>query len=322
VAYYLGIDGGGSKTTCAVGDELSQLATAVAGPSNITRVGEVRARESLHQAIREACAAAKIAPQQVQRVCIGAAGAGRAEVGGIVRTMVAEVIGGEIEVVGDLQIALEAAFGGGAGVVVIAGTGSAVFGRNAQGKTARAGGWGFAVSDEGSAHWIARSAVTSVLQAIDQQTDHRKDSQATAAALPLFRELMTAWKLRSLDEFVRTANSSPDFAALFPAILAAADTGDALAQRVLSQAGGELSRLAGMVIRRLFTGQDASSLAVWLSMAGGVFRYSTRVRDIFRDEVRNVYPQVNVNPQIVEPVAGALHLARQGQSRKKVVHTS
>jgi len=264
VAYYLGIDGGGSKTTCAVGDELSQLATAVAGPSNITRVGEVRARESLHQAIREACATAKTAPQQVQRACIGVAGAGRAEVGGIVRTMVAEMISGEIEVVGDLLIALEGAFGEGAGVIVIAGTGSVAYGRNAQGKTARAGGWGFAVSDEGSAHWIARSAVTSVLQAIDQQTDHRKDSQASAAALSLFHDLKSAWRLRSLDEFVLAANSGPDFAALFPAIQAAADAGDALAQRVLSQAGGELSRLAGIVIRRLFTGQDAASLGVWL----------------------------------------------------------
>jgi N-acetylglucosamine kinase-like BadF-type ATPase len=299
-----------------VGDELSQLATAVAGPSNITRVGEARARESLHQSIHEACATAKIVPQQVQRACIGAAGAGRPEVGKILRTMVAKVISGEIEVVGDLQIALEAAFGEGAGVIVIAGTGSVAYGRNPQGKSARAGGWGFAISDEGSAHWIGRTAVTSVLQAIDQEADQRKDSQASAAALSLFRELKAAWRLRSLDEFVLAANSSPDFSALFPVIVAAADSGDTLAQRVLSQAGGELSRLAGIVIRRLFTGQDAASLAVWLSMAGGVFRYSTRVRGFFCDEIRKIYPQVNLNPQVVEPVTGALRMARQGYAHK------
>ena len=316
MAYYLGIDGGGSKTTCAVGDELSQLATAVAGPSNITRVGEVRARESLHQAIREACATAKIAPQQIQRACVGAAGAGRDEIAAVVRKLVTELIASEIEVVGDLLIALEAAFGEGAGVIVIAGTGSVAYGRNAQGKTARAGGWGFAISDEGSAHWIGRTAVASVLQAIDQDPDQRKDSQASAAALSLFRDLKSAWRLRSLDEFVLAANSGPDFAALFPAILAAADTGDALAQRVLSQAGGELSRLAGIVIRRLFTGQDAASLAVWLSLAGGVFRYSTRVRGLFCAEIRKVYPQVSVNPQVVEPVTGALQMARQGRAHK------
>ena len=151
MAYYLGIDGGGSKTRCAVGDESSLLATVSVGPSNITRVGEARARESLHQAIREACAGAGIEPAQLRRACIGAAGAGREEIANVVRGIVAEVIPGKIEIVGDMQIALEAAFGTGPGVIVIAGTGSIAYGRDADGRTARAGGWGFAVSYEGSA---------------------------------------------------------------------------------------------------------------------------------------------------------------------------
>ncbi len=90
MAYYLGIDGGGSKTTCVAGDESSLLATVTVGASNITRVGEAGAREVLQQAIREACQAAKINPQQVRRACIGAAGAGRPEIAGIVREIVAE----------------------------------------------------------------------------------------------------------------------------------------------------------------------------------------------------------------------------------------
>ncbi|MGB6800925.1 MAG: BadF/BadG/BcrA/BcrD ATPase family protein, partial [Candidatus Sulfotelmatobacter sp.] len=95
MAYYLGIDGGGSKTTCVVGDESSVLATVKAGASNITRVGEAAAREALQQAIREACLAAKINPQQVLCACIGAAGAGREEIASTVREMVAEIVPGE-----------------------------------------------------------------------------------------------------------------------------------------------------------------------------------------------------------------------------------
>ncbi len=167
MAYYLGIDGGGSKTTCAVGDEVSILGSAVTGPSNIIRVGEVRARESLHQAIRQACAAAKIDPRQVHRACVGVAGVASEDVANAVRKLIAEVIPAEIEVVGDMQIALQAALGAEPGVVVIAGTGSIAYGRDAQGKTARAGGWGFAISDEGSAHWIGRTAVSSLLRAAD-----------------------------------------------------------------------------------------------------------------------------------------------------------
>ena len=320
MAYYLGIDGGGSKTSCAVGDDVSLLATVTAGPSNITRVGEARARESLHQAIHRACSAAKIASGQIERACIGVAGAGRQEIASAVRKIVAEVIAGEIQIVGDMHIALEAAFGPKPGVIVIAGTGSIAYGRNAQGKTARAGGWGFAISDEGSAHWIGRTAVTALLRAIDQRTepgmDRAEDFEGAADTSPLFREMSAVWKVHSLDQFVRTANSNPDFAVLFPAILAAADVGDALAERVLAKAGAELLRLARIVVTRLFTEQDASSPAVRLAMVGGVFRYSPRVRGYFCDEVRKLNQHLDLNPEVVDPVAGALQAARQGGALK------
>jgi glucosamine kinase len=312
VAYYLGIDGGGSKTTCAVGDELSRLATAVAGPSNITRIGEARARESLHQAIREACAAAKIEPQQIHRACIGAAGAGRAEIAATVRKIAAQLIPGEIEVVGDMPIALEAAFGKAPGVVVIAGTGSFAYGRNAQGKTARAGGWGYAISDEGSAHWIGRAAVAALLREIDQDTEQETDAQSAAEASALFSELKAVWNLQSLDEFVRTANSNPDFAALLPALVAAADAGNALSKGVLTQAGSELAHLVRIVVRRLFAEDRASLEAVPLAIAGGVFRHSRNVLQAFCDEVRTVNPTLLMNPKVIEPVQGALQMARTG----------
>lgn len=306
MAYYLGIDGGGSKTSCAVGDDSSLLAVVTAGPSNIIRVGEERARESVRQAVRDACAAAKINPTQVERACIGVAGAGREEIESAIRKITAEVISGKIEVVGDMQIALEAALGPGPGVIVIAGTGSIAYGRDRQGRTARAGGWGFAISDEGSAHWIGRTTVSNLLRAIDKTRDQEKDNQVPTEVLPLFHKLKAAWKLDSLNEFLRAANSGPDFAALFPAILSAADCGDALATRVLEQAGRELAQLAGIVVRRLFPGQTDIPLA----MAGGVFRHAALVREMFCNEVSEVDSGLRVNTEIVEPVLGALQMAR------------
>lgn len=312
MAFYLGIDGGGSKTTCAVGDEHAILGTSIAGPSNITRVEEARARESLHRAIREACAAAMIDPSQIDCACIGVAGAGRQEVAGAVEKIIAQMISGKIEVVGDMAIAMEAAFGAAPGVVVIAGTGSIAYGRNGKGTTARAGGWGFAISDEGSAHWIGRAAVTAVLREMDQALD-----ESAAPSASLFRELKAVWNLGSLDEFVRKANSSPDFAALLPTIISTADAGDKVAQRVLEQAAVELSQLASIVIRRLFAESCASSTLVRLAMVGGVFRHSTRVRQHFSDEVRKFDPRVQVIQEIVEPVAGALQMARQAYTKSK-----
>jgi glucosamine kinase len=307
VAYYLGIDGGGSKTTCVVGDEVSQLATITAGPSNITRVGESRARESLQEAIRQACTAAGIDPHQVQRASVGIAGAGRAKIADAVRKIVADIIPGEIEIVGDMEIALAAAFGEEPGVMVIAGTGSIAYGRDVQGRTARAGGWGFAISDEGSAHWIGRTAVSTLLRAIDQE-------DTGAEASPLCREMKAAWNSHSFDEFLRAANVDADFPLLFPGVLAAADAGDALAQRVLGQAGRELAQLAAIVSRRLFAEGGANG-AIPLAIAGGVFLHSPAVREVFRDEVHNLDSRHEVNPRVVEPVVGALQMARRNQQR-------
>jgi glucosamine kinase len=303
VAYYLGIDGGGSKTTCIVGDEDSVLGSAVAGPSNMTRVGEARARESLHESMRQACAAAKIDSRRVLRACVGVAGVASEEIATSVREIIAEMITSEIEVVGDMQIALQAALGAGPGVVVIAGTGSIAYGRDAQGKTARAGGWGFAISDEGSAHWIGRMAIAALLRSVDQAADDRV-AQLTSV---LLREIKTVWTLESFEQLTRKANTNPDFAELLPAVLAAADAGDEVARQVLTRAGKELAELAGIVVRRLFQKDEG---VIPLAMVGGVFRYAHSVVEVFSETLRKLDSRLQINPDVVEPVTGALQMAR------------
>jgi glucosamine kinase len=252
-----------------------------------------------------------------------------------VRGLVAEVIPGEIEVVGDMQIALAAAFGAGPGVIVIAGTGSIAYGRDAEGRTARAGGWGFAISDEGSAHWIGRAAVSAVLRAADQagddqarfdQAEHDQAEhdlagydQAKAdrafSAPRLLRELKTAWSLDSMRQLASTANANPDFAALFPAVLAAAESGDPVASNIIAQASSELAQLAGIVMSRLFPEQQrAAAPAIPMAMAGGVFRHATMIRELFYNEVGAAHRNIVFNSEVVDPVHGALQMARRTAS--------
>jgi glucosamine kinase len=318
VAFYLGIDGGGSKTACAVGDESQLIATVTAGPSNIVRVGETAARESLHQAVGQACAAAGITPQQIRRICAGAAGAGRSETASIVHKILAEILQGEIDVVGDGPIALEAAFGARPGVIVIAGTGSISYGRNGKGTTARAGGWGFAVSDEGSAHWIGRAAIAALLRANGTESGVESDSV-------LWSAITKAWNVSSFEKLIRIANASPpaDFSAIFPAVLTSAEQGDRTSEGILENAGRELAQLAASVIHRLFPRREpvranpGESLdaepTVPVAMAGGVFRHAAVVRQAFYNEVRNRCPEAALNPQVVDPVLGALQLARRDE---------
>jgi len=319
VAYYLGVDGGGSKTTCVVGDETTILAAFTAGPSNITRVGEAGAREALHQAIESACVAAQIDPRQVRSACIGAAGAGRREIASTVGKLVAEIIPCEIEVVGDMEIALAAAFGSGPGVMVIAGTGSIAYGRDARGKTARAGGWGFAISDEGSAHWIGRAAVSAVLRGADEAGEDpverdQAERDGLSSVSRLARELKTVWGVDTLQQLASKANLHPDFAALYPAILVAAESGDVVARDVIARAAKELAQLAGVVLRRLFPQDLSAGSAVPMAIAGGVFRHAAMIRELFYNGVHAANPNVVLNAEVVDPVQGALQLARRTAS--------
>src|SRR6202158_2587506 len=302
MASYLGIDGGATKTRCVLGDEMTVLATAMSGGSNIVRLGETQAREALHTAIRQVCATANLSPAQISAVCIGAAGADRPEIVAKIRAILVELISEtalpKIEVVGDMTIALEAACGAGPGVIAIAGTGSIAYGRDATGHTARAGGWGFAVSDEGSGHWIGRRAISAILSARDQGLE----TALTAMVLH-------AWNLHTIDELVPRANSTPppDFPRLFPIVLRAAEEADAIARDLLADAGTQLATLAAIVVRRLAP-HPAAMLP--LAMTGSVFRQSPVVRQVFYNTLQASFPGLDMRQDLADPVEGALARAR------------
>jgi N-acetylglucosamine kinase-like BadF-type ATPase len=236
---------------------------------------------------------------------VGGSGAAHPELAEAVRRSLAEVLTSPIDVVGDMQIALKAAFDAGPGVIVIAGTGSIAYGRGQQGTTLRAGGWGFAIGDEGSAHWIGRAAVSAVLRAADPRDGTPEPLQNSAFSTALCK----VWGVTSLTDLARAANSVPpsDFAALFPAVAASQDD---LAAQVLTHAGRELADVAAVVIPHLFAKGQAPSVPV--AMIGGVFRHAPLVRQVFYNELRALDPRVEVNPQVVEPVEGALRMARRG----------
>jgi len=215
------------------------------------------------------------------------------------RELISSIVAGEVEVVGDVEVAFEDAFGDGPGVLVIAGTGSIAYGRNGEAETSRAGGWGHAISDEGSGYWIGAEAIRAALRARDRGDDSG-----------LLRELMAELGAADVDEFIVkvNANPAPDFAALVPAVLAAGDHGDGLATKVLEQAGFELAGVTGIVIQRLF----ANSEEVPVATHGGVLGSCAQVRKSLISELRRSKPQVVFPSQTINPARGALSRARRG----------
>jgi len=298
VAYFLGIDGGGSKTTCALGDNETVLASFTVGGSNIVRLGESEARNAFKQGVREVCREAGIKPKQIVAICAGIAGAAREDVRRQVTAILAKLAPAQVEVVGDMVIAHEAALGGAPGIVALAGTGSIAYGRHVSGRTARAGGWGHAISDEGSGHWIGVQAVVAVTHAVD-----------SGSYTKLSDRILQHWGVRSYGDLIYRANASPlpDFAGLFPAVVAAAEAGDSYAHDVLARAGVELAGLAGLVFRRLWKAADEVDVA----LTGGVFENSAEVRESFRREMKRSIAQAQVSLSTRSAAEGALVLARK-----------
>ena len=183
-------------------------------------------------------------------------------------------------------------------MVVVAGTGSIAYGRNRRGETARSGGWGSVVSDEGSGYWVGVNAIRAALRA-----------QARGNPSPLLEKFMLALGASSLDQFIARANGCPppDFASLFPMVLKAATEGEPVAAEVLSRAGRALAGIAEDVIARLFHAED-----IVVAGCGGVFASSMQLRQAFSEQLRARVPGIQLVSGVIDPAFGALTRARRG----------
>jgi N-acetylglucosamine kinase-like BadF-type ATPase len=299
---YLGIDAGGTKTDCAVSNGAELLGQATGVSCKLARVGKEKARENLQSVVRRACDVARIMLHDVQHVCIGMAGASLAEAVNWAQETLRELMpAATIYVAGDHVIAHRAAFGTSPGVLAISGTGSIAFGRNQGGETARAGGWGPNVSDEGSAFWVGREAVSEALHAYD-----------VGKSNGLLTLIADCWKVAP-EDVIRLANAAePRFSELAGPVAAAAEKGDPSARLITERAGKALAGLAGAVINRLWP----KGGVVPVALAGGVLQGSALVRQAFKDDMRIDQPQAAVSYARVHPVLGALEIAAQRGVRR------
>ena len=145
-AYFLGFDGGGTKTDCCLVDAAGTvLHRATAGPSNPLRAGYAKAWFTLSDAADFVLERQRLKADDIRGICAGIGGAGRDTVARRIATFLERAFpSATVLVTTDLAITLDAAVGDSKaeGVILVVGTGSAAFGRDAKGKTARAGGRG------------------------------------------------------------------------------------------------------------------------------------------------------------------------------------
>lgn len=168
MSIFLGIDGGGTRSTLLAIDELaSPLARLEGGPaivdpanpaSRADTLGELAAR-----ALREIGA-----EEPADALCCALAGARRpAEQAALATALLRQGVARQVFVITDAEAALQDAFGTGPGILAIAGTGSAVWGRGPDGRTRRVGGWGLLLGDEGSGYALGLAALRAAVRASD-----------------------------------------------------------------------------------------------------------------------------------------------------------
>jgi N-acetylglucosamine kinase-like BadF-type ATPase len=299
MVYTLGFDGGGTKTDCAVLDAGGNIiGEGRGGPSNALRCGFDTAFRSLSEAADEALKSAGLHKHSVSGVCAGLAGAGRRNVVRKMLVFLAQDFPNALsQVTTDYEIALEAAVGAGPGVVLIAGTGSAAYGRNAAGETARAGGYGPWVGDEGSAFEIGRRAVAAVARSRDQAGPVTSLTEMIPAALDC-----ADW-----DELTQRSMKNPDeiFPALFSVVAKAADAEDSAAKEILFTSAIGLGNLAMVVVRRLGMKEQEFPLV----KCGGVFGHS-RILDALLDSVVvSGALRAKISKLEISPAVGAARIA-------------
>jgi N-acetylglucosamine kinase-like BadF-type ATPase len=292
---FLGVDGGQSGTGALIGDETGRvLGAGSGGPCNHAAAAEGREKlvHAVGGSVAAACAEAGLDPRAVRfaAACFGMSG-GPEDKQAILR----EILPADVVVVtDDAAIALAGATAGQPGIVAIAGTGSIAFGRNADGRTARTGGWGYIFGDEGSGFDIARQALRAALRAEEGW------GPPTALVRALLDATGSADANGALHRFYTPDWPRSRVAALAPLVDEAAMAGDATACDILHNAAQQLAVLTSSVRRQLWKPGEPARVA-W---TGGVFR-SRILLDRYRYLVE-LEDGNRAGPPEYDPAAGAL----------------
>jgi N-acetylglucosamine kinase-like BadF-type ATPase len=291
---FVGIDGGQSSTKCFIGDASGRvLGTGRAGPCNHALAGDglTRFADAICGSVRKALLAAGLAlDSQFVAVCAGLSG-GPDDKDSLVRSLLRAQ---QYRITHDAAIALAGATGGKPGIIVIAGTGSIAFGRNPDGREARAGGWGYIFGDEGSAFDLMRRALRAALQY----------EEGWGAKTTLLEALLQRCNAANANDLMHRFYSD-DYprdrvASMGPLVDDAAEAGDEVARRILEEAAEWLANTVAGVRRQLFP----AGVSVDVRYTGGVFRSET-VLGRFRTLVESDQ-DCRVSAPAFGPAAGAL----------------
>jgi len=292
-----GVDGGGSKTRVILADADGNNLSDVTGPGSAMapgrgdfsgRVIAETARLALTEAGREG--------ERLKTLVVGVAGVGRPSEARALSAVLEDLeIADEVVVQGDGEIALTDAFGDGAGIILISGTGSIAYGRGPSKTLARCGGWGPSMGDEGSGAWIGRRA----LGIVAASADGREPATALTGAV------LTAAQVNEPAELIpwAIAATPKELAALAPVVFNAASAGDIRASALVGLAVEELVLHVRALAIKLF-GDDRAAAPV--AFSGGLLHKGSFLRKKLEQRLKSAVPGAQIRAVEIVAARGAV----------------
>ncbi|MGH2568761.1 MAG: N-acetylglucosamine kinase [Bacteroidota bacterium] len=306
--FVLGLDGGGTKTAAALADlQGNVLAEEVGGPSNFQLIGVEKAAETLLMLADSCCQKAGLSLEQVKTVAAGLTGAGRPSDQRRMQEGFEKFVrdrGATFEHViieSDARIALEGAFKGGGGMILICGTGSIALGKSFDGRIFRVGGWGRILGDEGSGYAIGRDGLNAVTRHLDGR-----------GKKTLLTEIVgQRFNLKTQEEIIAAVyRENFDVASVAPLVIEAAEQHDTECERILNKATFELTEhVRALTLALEKASSDRPRQKLPLAFIGSVIAGDTVFTKILKHKIEFSLPQIRIVQPQSSPAYGAVLIA-------------
>lgn len=266
--YYLGVDGGGTKTTAVVSDEKGNIVGTVCGKTiNYYSNPYETTRRNFREMIDE------IGIYDFASVCIGMSALSEKADEKTARDFVSGIIEADkIIMTSDVEIALNAAEDTGARAVLICGTGSMAAAVDKSGNQLHSGGWGYLLGDEGSGYCVALNAVKKVLV----QLDERKTGDVLVEKFRKFFNVYTDDEI--LEKFYNPPIQRDELASFCRSVFEAYREDSELAAEVIGHEADEAAALAKRILAKL---PENSQLFLY----GGLFEHNPEYVRMLNDRL-------------------------------------
>lgn len=300
--YLVGIDGGGTKTHCVLTDlDLNIMYECYGGPSNFLILGDEVVCGTILNLVESCRTFINGSYDDIACVVLGTTGAGRRSDAERLENSFSEFtskknINLNFRVESDARIALEGAFSGKPGSILIAGTGSIMFGKDAEGNIHRVGGFGRYIGDEGSGYSIGKKGLIAVSKSFDGRAEHTLISVLAA------KKFKIASPEILITEIYKNAF---DIASVAPLVLQAAEEGDEAALKIINDETDEL------ILHIVAMQKKINEETLALSFIGGIICNENIYSKSFVEKISSRLPYVEIHQPDYPPELGAVLMAKE-----------